>query len=239
MSVGFRPTEADNDIIQAHKRPDESTSDVLRRALRALDREKWQAQAREDMERITASGEDLSAEPDEWGYDETGEPVDLRGRDPQARRDVPRSDSEALFEAPMKGLRFATHSAGDLYGLGRISYDLVRDVSAAERLSSPGAFADDPRGMPNLHRVSAGAGAGKVDLLVHLARCGVADEAADTTQPNESTLANSGTGVFQIVEVKAFSDREAGSSSPATRRPGDSWKLAHLRALAARRDSER
>ncbi|WP_226966753.1 hypothetical protein [Streptomyces phaeolivaceus] len=80
MSVGFRPSQEDNEIIQAHKRPDESTSDVLRRALRALDRERWDKQAREDMERIAASGEDLSDEQDEWGYDEDGRATDLRGR---------------------------------------------------------------------------------------------------------------------------------------------------------------
>ncbi|MFD3491148.1 hypothetical protein ACFWWB_11315 [Streptomyces sp. NPDC058690] len=78
MSVGFRPTAADNEIIQAHKRPDESTSDVLRRALRALDREKWQATARDDMDRIAFSGEDLSEEPDDWEFDAEGRPVDLR-----------------------------------------------------------------------------------------------------------------------------------------------------------------
>ncbi|MFJ9893591.1 hypothetical protein ACIQPR_09675 [Streptomyces sp. NPDC091280] len=79
MSVGFRPTEADNEIIDAHRRPGEATSDVLRRALRALDRQQWETQAREDMERIAASGEDLSEEPDDWGYDDQGEIVDLRG----------------------------------------------------------------------------------------------------------------------------------------------------------------
>ncbi|MGW6058435.1 hypothetical protein [Streptomyces sp. NPDC055189] len=75
MSIGFRPTEEDNEIIQAHKRTGESTADVLRRALRSLDREEWERQAREDMERIAASGEDLSTEPDDWGFDEAGEAV--------------------------------------------------------------------------------------------------------------------------------------------------------------------
>ncbi|MGW6865911.1 hypothetical protein [Streptomyces sp. NPDC054901] len=75
MTVGFRPTPADEEIIQAHKRPEESTSDVLRRALRALDRQKWENQARQDMERIAASGEDLSDEPDAWTYDQDGKPV--------------------------------------------------------------------------------------------------------------------------------------------------------------------
>jgi hypothetical protein len=39
---------------------------------------KWVAQAEQDMDRITASGEDLSQEPDEWGYGPNGEIVDLR-----------------------------------------------------------------------------------------------------------------------------------------------------------------
>ncbi|WP_405812669.1 MULTISPECIES: hypothetical protein [unclassified Streptomyces] len=75
MSVGFRPTPADNEIIQAHKRPEESTSDVLRRALRALDRQKWDEQARRDMERIAASGEDLSDEPDDWSEQDEEHPA--------------------------------------------------------------------------------------------------------------------------------------------------------------------
>jgi hypothetical protein len=32
----------------------------------------------EDMKRIAESGEDLSEEPDDWGYDEQGKVVDLR-----------------------------------------------------------------------------------------------------------------------------------------------------------------
>lgn len=79
MSVGFRPTPEDTEIIRAHQRPEESTSDVLRRALRALDRERWDQEARADMERIAAAGEDLSDEPDEWGYDDADSVVDLRG----------------------------------------------------------------------------------------------------------------------------------------------------------------
>jgi antitoxin ParD1/3/4 len=45
-------------------RPDERTSDVIRRALRLLDREVWLARAREDAERLAT--EDLTAEPDQW-----------------------------------------------------------------------------------------------------------------------------------------------------------------------------
>ena len=48
----------------------ELTHDVIRRALRLLDREAWEARAREDMHRLRS--EDLSAEPDEWEYDASG-----------------------------------------------------------------------------------------------------------------------------------------------------------------------
>ncbi|MGW1169957.1 hypothetical protein [Streptomyces sp. NPDC002550] len=84
MSVGFRPTEDDTEIIEALKRPGEKTSDVLRRALRALEREEWQRQALKDMERIAASGENLAEEPDEWDRDETGDPVDRRTEEPRS-----------------------------------------------------------------------------------------------------------------------------------------------------------
>jgi Arc/MetJ-type ribon-helix-helix transcriptional regulator len=70
MSVGFRPTEEDLRIIDANRGKDEKTSDVIRRALRMLDREAWEARAREDMRRLRS--EDLSAEPDEWEYDSSG-----------------------------------------------------------------------------------------------------------------------------------------------------------------------
>jgi antitoxin ParD1/3/4 len=70
MSVGFRPTDEDLRIIEANRRQGEKTSDVIRRALRLLDREAWEARAREDMYRLR--GEDLSAEPDEWEYDANG-----------------------------------------------------------------------------------------------------------------------------------------------------------------------
>ena len=60
MSVGFRPTEEDLRVIEANRREDEKTSDVIRRALRLLDREAWEERARADMHRLRS--EDLSAE---------------------------------------------------------------------------------------------------------------------------------------------------------------------------------
>jgi antitoxin ParD1/3/4 len=63
-TIGFRPTEDDERIIKAAMRPDERTSDVIRRALRLLDREVWLSRARDDAERLAT--EDLSTEADAW-----------------------------------------------------------------------------------------------------------------------------------------------------------------------------
>lgn len=70
MSVGFRPTEEDLRVIEANRRKDEKTSDVIRRALRLLDREAWEDRARADMHRLKS--EDLSIEADAWEYDADG-----------------------------------------------------------------------------------------------------------------------------------------------------------------------
>jgi Arc/MetJ-type ribon-helix-helix transcriptional regulator len=89
MSVGFRPTEEDLRVIESNRRKDEKTSDVIRRALRLLDREAWEARAREDMHRLRS--EDLSAEPDEWEYDDGGN-IKITGTNlkvPVRRQDEP------------------------------------------------------------------------------------------------------------------------------------------------------
>jgi hypothetical protein len=70
VSVGFRPTEEDLRVIEANRRENEKTSDVIRRALRLLDREAWEERARADMHRLRS--EDLSAEADAWEYDADG-----------------------------------------------------------------------------------------------------------------------------------------------------------------------
>jgi antitoxin ParD1/3/4 len=70
MSIGFRPAEEDLRVIEANRREGEKTSDVIRRALRLLDREAWEERARADMYRLR--NEDLSAEADSWEYDESG-----------------------------------------------------------------------------------------------------------------------------------------------------------------------
>lgn len=63
-TIGFRPTEEDEKIINAALRSGERTSDVIRRGLRLLEREVWLSQARSDAENLRE--EDLSAEKDTW-----------------------------------------------------------------------------------------------------------------------------------------------------------------------------
>lgn len=63
-TIGFRPTEEDERIIHEAMQDDERTADVIRRALRLLDREAWLARARADAERL--ADEDLSGEADAW-----------------------------------------------------------------------------------------------------------------------------------------------------------------------------
>jgi hypothetical protein len=63
-TIGFRPTAEDEEIIRAAMRDNEHTSDVIRRALRLLEREVWLSRARDDAERL--ADEDLSDEQDAW-----------------------------------------------------------------------------------------------------------------------------------------------------------------------------
>jgi hypothetical protein len=78
MSVGFRPTAEDLGVIEANRREGEKTSDVIRRALRLLDRQAWEERARDDMHRLR--DEDLSAEEDAWEYDGTNN-ILIKGTD--------------------------------------------------------------------------------------------------------------------------------------------------------------
>ncbi|HUR04413.1 MAG TPA: hypothetical protein VM347_17845 [Nonomuraea sp.] len=63
-NIGFRATPEDERIIQAAMQEGERTSDVIRRALRLLEREVWVMQARADAKRL--ADEDLSEEEDAW-----------------------------------------------------------------------------------------------------------------------------------------------------------------------------
>ncbi|ONM49239.1 hypothetical protein [Nocardia donostiensis] len=65
-TIAFRATEADQELVRALTREGETTSDVLRRALRVLERERWHARMQAAADRIEASGEDINAEPDAW-----------------------------------------------------------------------------------------------------------------------------------------------------------------------------
>jgi antitoxin ParD1/3/4 len=63
-TIGIRLTEEDERIVEAAKRPNEETTDVIRRALRLLDREMWFDRARPDAQRL--ADEDLSEERNAW-----------------------------------------------------------------------------------------------------------------------------------------------------------------------------
>lgn len=63
-SIGFRPTADDERILREARRPGESTSDTLRRALQLLDNQRWLEQFHADAERL--KDEDLNTEPEAW-----------------------------------------------------------------------------------------------------------------------------------------------------------------------------
>ncbi|WP_446223542.1 hypothetical protein ACTWPB_28505 [Nocardia sp. IBHARD005] len=65
-TIAFRATEADKELVERLSRDGETASDVLRRALRVLDRERWHVEAQADADRIVAAGENLGDEPDAW-----------------------------------------------------------------------------------------------------------------------------------------------------------------------------
>jgi antitoxin ParD1/3/4 len=62
--IGFRPTETDEKILRSATRDGETTADVIRRALRALENQQWLDTARADAERL--ADENLHNEPDAW-----------------------------------------------------------------------------------------------------------------------------------------------------------------------------
>ncbi|MER7739982.1 hypothetical protein ABTX34_16980 [Streptomyces sp. NPDC096538] len=223
MSVGFRATPEDNEIIRAHKRPEESTSDVLRRALRALDREAWQQQARADMERIAASGEDLSEEPDDWGFDEDGKVVDLRT---DVDRPAAPSEPPAIREA-LAGLAAAGHVLATGHAL----------ATGSTRSGRPDLMVPDEL-------------VGRASLQVGSGRQRRAKLSAVTTESADEGLPAPGDPAFRtLLAVQAKHRRDLPRLFPAT--PGSAlWdacelaaggqpptppKLARLRAAAARK----
>lgn len=62
--IGFRPTREDERILAESVRDGETTSDVLRRALRLLDYDHWLERAHADARAL--QDEDLNAEPESW-----------------------------------------------------------------------------------------------------------------------------------------------------------------------------
>ncbi|MER5511251.1 hypothetical protein ABT052_38925 [Streptomyces sp. NPDC002766] len=223
MSVGFRPTNADDEIIQAHKRPGETTSDVLRRALRALDRERWQDEARKDMERISAGGEDLSDEPDDWGYDEDGRPVDLRGDrlvGPRVATSVGLEYVSGMLAVVTGASRTQSPEAKSFAAAAsqepRVVLLTTEEVEAAMQMTQPLR----ERVTPEHFKVVHATGSGKTEAA--LAAVAPIKAPLLVTSPQSPTLP----GLRPL--ARSSGDRHR----PAT------WKLAHLRA-AARRARER
>ncbi|MFI1918954.1 hypothetical protein [Nocardia sp. NPDC020380] len=66
MTIGFRATAHDTELLESLRHDGESNSDVLRRALDALQRREAQRQIQADADAIMASGENLNDEPDAW-----------------------------------------------------------------------------------------------------------------------------------------------------------------------------
>lgn len=64
QTISFRATAMDAQIIERTLRPGEKKSDVIRRALKLLERDEWMQQAYRDAERL--KDEDLAREPDAW-----------------------------------------------------------------------------------------------------------------------------------------------------------------------------
>jgi hypothetical protein len=233
MSVGFRPTEADNEIIQGHKRPGETTSDVLRRALRALDREKWKAQALADMERIAAVGEDLSDEPDDWGYDENGRVVDLRG-EPDERPSMAAA-AQAAASAPAESLPAWPQGfldAPPLPSLERVRALAVTPKAVTDAIRATQQIANIGQAMTSIHWIRA-SNAFEAKSLV-----GEEWIERKTPEAEQSSPAPAVQVVGAGPVVKIVDERSAVADSPA-RRAGAPWKLAHLRTIAARRGSKR
>jgi antitoxin ParD1/3/4 len=63
-TIAFRPTEAERRIIRECGHAGETTSDVLRRALRLLEQDAWLERFRAEAEGY--KDEDLSGEPQAW-----------------------------------------------------------------------------------------------------------------------------------------------------------------------------
>ena len=66
MAISFRPSDHDKELIDRLTHTGESTTDVIRRALAALDRLEWERSAQTAAEAIMRAGEDLNDEPDAW-----------------------------------------------------------------------------------------------------------------------------------------------------------------------------
>lgn len=63
-TITFRPSTEDERILDRARHGEENTTDIIRRALRLLDRQEWLQQAQSDAARLR--DEDLNDEPEAW-----------------------------------------------------------------------------------------------------------------------------------------------------------------------------
>ena len=66
MTIGFRATTEDRQRLAKLTHEGESTTEVLRRALAALEQLEWEREAQTEARAIMISGENLGDEPDAW-----------------------------------------------------------------------------------------------------------------------------------------------------------------------------
>lgn len=99
------------------------------------DPQEWRAQANQDAERITRSGENLSAEPDDWGYGPDGRIVDTREVQPQ---------EEEVGQKPDRRRRLILGAAGAAV-VGVIAFAAVPHGGSGARSgsSAPSAASQD------------------------------------------------------------------------------------------------
>lgn len=65
-AINFRANPHDEQLLARLQHRGESTSDLIRRALAALEQIEWEREAQRAAQAIMASGENLGDEPDAW-----------------------------------------------------------------------------------------------------------------------------------------------------------------------------
>ncbi|MGJ3558983.1 hypothetical protein ACR6C2_08370 [Streptomyces sp. INA 01156] len=207
------------------------------------------------MERITASGEDLSDEPDDWGFDEDGQLEDRRGEAESRPRVVTFRQTEGSGEhrpygegRVFQGSSF--QGRGDVGGPTSLNASIAveglpQDVHLVNMRRMPGRSRDglfriepllEQRGLPARDAMRASEGRpSRRDAAATDTVFALADDGADVFYQCKYYIGGGETGALEELSVAA---------GAAVRRPAEGRqlstppKLARLRA-AARRASKR